>query len=320
MPPPTKPPIITIIGSLNVDIAVYTPRVPGAGETFKASSSAISMGGKGANQAVACAKLSRRQHDSPADAAASVHMIGAVGDDSHGEMIMKGMAGYGVDMSGVKVEAGQRTGSAFIIVEEATAENRIMICAEANDIVLPSLFMALLSPRPDLIILQLEIPLATVLQVLELAKSQEVPVLLNPAPAQKLPFESYSELAHLVMNETEACLLADCAESELETSSGISKVAHGFGDRGVHRVIITLGSRGVYYLDSRTGEEGLIRAGKVKVLDTTAAGDTWIGSYALSVVGGDFRIAQAVEKANLAAAITVQRKGAQQSIPWSDEV
>lgn len=319
MPDTFDPPIIAVIGSLNVDIAVYTRRIPDAGETFRASSSAISMGGKGANQAVACAKLSRSRNGGSTPLA-SVQMIGAVGDDAHGEMILTGMRAHGVDMSGVKVRQDQRTGSAFVMVEQATAENRILFCAEANDTLSPSELVSLPTPRPDLIIMQLEVPLNTVLQVMETAKTHNVPILLNPAPAQKIPTKYYDGLAHLVMNETEASFLASCLESDLATLSGLSTIARKFQSYGVQHVIVTLGGRGVFYLDSISGEEGLIQAGQVDVVDTTAAGDTFIGAYAMEIVKGDFRIASAVQKANSAAAVTVQRRGAQQSIPWMDEL
>ncbi|THZ76379.1 Ribokinase-like protein [Aureobasidium pullulans] len=270
MPDTFDPPIIAVIGSLNVDIAVYTRRIPDAGETFRASSSAISMAGKGANQAVACAKLSRSRNGGSTPLA-SVQMIGAVGDDAHGEMILTEV-------------------------------------------------VSLPTPRPDLIIMQLEIPLNTVLQVMETAKTHNVPVLLNPAPAQKIPTKYHDGLAHLVMNETEALFLANFSESDLTTLSGLSTIARKFQGYGVQHVIITLGGRGVFYLDSISGEEGLIQAGQVDVVDTTAAGDTFIGAYAMKIVKGDFKIASAVQKANSAAAVTVQRRGAQQSIPWMDEL
>lgn len=188
------------------------------------------------------------------------------------------------------------------------------------------------SPLPDLLIMQLEIPLPTVLAALSAARAAGVPVLLNPAPARVLPEEAYVGLAHLVVNETEAAILSGLsgatAEDLLSTEAGLERVAKGFVERGVRNVIITLGARGVFYfgggVEGKQQVSGLVPAEKAKVVDTTAAGDTFVGRYALDVVGGDaggkFDIEVAVRKANKAAAKTVERAGAQDSIPWRDEL
>lgn len=151
-----------------------------------------------------------------------------------------------------------------------------------------------------------------------------VPVLLNPAPAQIIPEEAYEGLAHLIVNETEACVLSGRGEDELETAEGLATVADGFLERGVQNVVITLGGRGVYYA-ARDGPRALVEALKADVVDTTAAGDTFVGSYALAVVQAacerdGFDIDAAIRAANRASAITVSRKGAQVSIPWRDEL
>ncbi|KAL2255736.1 hypothetical protein VTK26DRAFT_2792 [Humicola hyalothermophila] len=170
--------------------------------------------------------------------------------------------------------------------------------------------------------MQLEIPFETVLAALRAARREGVDVLLNPAPARKLPAEAYEGLAHLVVNETEAAILGEVEESVLDTEAGLEKVAGGFVERGVQNVIITLGGRGVYYM-ARDGKRGLVPAEKAKVVDTTAAGDTFVGRYSLDAVGkkgAEFDIEAAVRKANKAAAKTVERAGAQDSIPWRDEL
>ncbi|KXJ89298.1 ribokinase [Microdochium bolleyi] len=325
-----RKPIITTIGSLNVDIVVYTPRVPLGGETLTASSFHTGLGGKGANQAVACAKLSRAR-TALGDGTADVRMVGAVGSDAYGTEMLAGLQSVGVDTSGVLVRqgAGSKTGVATILVEESSGENRILLSPEANHTVTPELFAEKLpEPRPDLIIMQLEIPLPTVLQILETARREKVAVLLNPAPAVKIPVEYYPGITHLVVNETEAALLTDCEESELDTAEGLARVAGIFHGYGTRNVLITLGGRGVYYSSTAVQEveggasvrSGLVPAEKVKVVDTTAAGDTFVGAYSLAIVGGDFDIEKAVRVANSAAALTVQRKGAQDSIPWLDEL
>ncbi|KAI1175347.1 Ribokinase-like protein [Nemania sp. FL0916] len=339
-----KIPVITVLGSLNIDLVSYVSHHPLPGETMTANSFAVSPGGKGANQAVACAKLSRSRSQSgdqnqnkdedldphAASASAHIRMLGAVGADSYGTLLTSNLSSHGVDVTGVSSSPALKTGIAIIVVDEPTGQNRIILSPEANHSLQPGNFTTTLpAPRPDLLIMQLEIPLSTVLAALRAAREAKVPVLLNPAPAQPLPEDAYDGLAHLVVNETEAAVLGGVSESELATSrERLEDVARGFVGRGVRNVIITLGERGVFYA-YKTGngaETGFVSAEKAKVVDTTAAGDTFVGQYALDVVGADgggssrFDIHAAVRKANRAAAKTVEKLGAQDSIPWRDEL
>jgi ribokinase len=313
-------PRITILGSLNMDLVSYVPHHPLPGETLTSNHFNTSPGGKGANQAVACAKLSRTE--SLASPSAHVAMVGAVGQDAYGDALRDSLASYGVDVAGVDAREGQKTGIAIIVVDEPTGQNRIILSPEANHALRPDDFAQLPMPKPDLLIMQLEIPFDTVMQALKTARAAGIPVLLNPAPAQPLPSEAYDGLAHLVVNETEAALLSGKDESELSDLDGLRQVGDLFIQRGVIHVVITLGGRGVYFVN-RSGQSALLPAHKTTVVDTTAAGDTFVGSYALSFVhaaGGQFDIEGAVNKANLASAKTVARKGAQISIPWKNEL
>lgn len=280
---------------------------------------------------MACAKLSRPRPapGTPADdtsAAARVSMVGSVGADTYGKILLDSLSSHGVDVSGVTAPEQLKTGIAIIIVDEPTGQNRIVLSAEANHAgMAPADFASAIAPRvgrPDLLIMQLEVPLPTVLLALGRAREQGVPVLLNPAPAVELPAEVYKGLAHLVVNETEASILSGLPVERLDTAGGCAEVAAWFLARGVETTIITLGGRGVYYKSQAA--EGLLPAEKVaEVVDTTAAGDTFVGQYALEVVGsrgGALDLEAAVRKANKAGAITVQRKGAAASIPWRDEV
>ncbi|KAI8963824.1 Ribokinase-like protein [Daldinia sp. FL1419] len=325
----TKLPLITVLGSLNIDLVSYVPHHPLPGETLTSTRFAVSPGGKGANQAVACAKLSRSSTSSHASgteqdptATARVRMIGSVGQDSYGTQLLSNLSKHGVDVSGVPASRTHKTGLAIIIVDEPTGQNRIVLSPEANHGLLAAQFAhpsSLGDPLPDLLIMQLEIPLPTVLAALRSARQAGVAVLLNPAPAQELPGEAYEGLAHLVVNETEASILGGVAESDLDTEAGLEAVGKTFLSRGVLNVVVTLGGRGVFYMSS-DGQKGLIPAEKAKVVDTTAAGDTFVGRYALEVVSGSFSIVDAVKKSNRAAAKTVERLGAQDSIPWRDEL
>lgn len=196
-------PLITVIGSLNVDLVTYTPRHPTVGETLLATAFHTGIGGKGANQAVACAKLSRHRN-AINDGSVIVKMIGAVGQDEHGSNILQQLKKYGIDSSGVEIRQDHRTGVAIIIVDESSGDNRILLSMNSNSSLKPDGFQSLPAPLPTLLIVQLEIPLDTVLAITRAARRERVSVLLNPAPAQVLPLEHLDGLAHLILNETEA--------------------------------------------------------------------------------------------------------------------
>ncbi|KFY27359.1 hypothetical protein V491_00930 [Pseudogymnoascus sp. VKM F-3775] len=310
--------LITVIGSLNVDITTYTSRIPSGGETLHARSVKTGAGGKGGNQAAACAKLSRTRTDTD-NGSADIRMIGAVGNDQYGQLLLSNLCASGVDTSGVTICEEIETGMAVILVEESTGENRIMLNGGANYSFSPSQFLTIPDPKPSLLILQLEIPLQTILQILKVAHGAGIEVLLNPAPAIELPAEAYTNLRHLILNETEASILSGYSAEQIKDDSHLPTVAQEFHSRGVHNVVITLGSHGVFYSQD-AGSRGFVNAKKVEVVDTTAAGDTFVGAYALEVVKVDFDIDVAVRKANAAAAKTVGKRGAQEAIPWADEV
>lgn len=312
---------VAVLGSLNMDLVTYVPRHPLPGETLTSSGFSTAPGGKGANQAAAVGRLSRSP-DALADGDVDVAMLGAVGADAHADVLRSSLASCGVATDGLAVLHGQRTGVAVIVVDEPSGQNRIILSPEANHALVPADFAALPGPRPDLLIMQLEIRLDTVLQALAAAKAARVPVLLNPAPAQALPLDAYAGLAHLILNETEAAILAACPESDLDHEPGLRRVASLFLERGVANVVVTLGGRGVYYA-TKAGKNALVPALEVDVVETTAAGDTFVGSYALAAVQASpdgFDIDKAVKAANRAAAITVSRKGSQLSIPWKNEL
>lgn len=306
---------ITVIGSLNKDLVTRLTRIPSAGETITANSFSTGSGGKGANQAVACARLSKYDTRSKADV--HVRMIGCVGFDSFGQELIDGLNNDGVDTTGVELLEGEITGVSVIVVEEDTGENRIMFSPGANYSLTPERFIELPLPTPDLIVLQMEIPLETVLQVLEIARKHAVDVLLNPAPALELPQAAYQAITHLVLNETEAALLSQ------SSSTDWGSIATKFRSDGVKNVVITLGAEGAFFATSE--QSGRVSADKVQVVDTTGAGDTFVGAYAVSVAkatktGQRPDISEAVRRASKAAAFTVQKPGAQSAIPFMAEM
>ncbi|KAL8760862.1 MAG: hypothetical protein Q9184_002972 [Pyrenodesmia sp. 2 TL-2023] len=347
-------PTITVIGSLNTDLITRTNRFPNPGETLTANSFSTGSGGKGANQAVACARLSRStpsslnatrsqststgpsllpiglsasSHTPNAEPSVHVRMVGAVGDDEFGTRLKDGLESNGIHTGDVRVIEGETTGTAVVIVEEATGENRILITPGANAHVVPSTLPDSLftPPLPSLLILQLEIPILTVIHIITTARQKGIPVLLNPAPAVELPKEVYAGLEHLVLNQTEAQTLAAGIEisSTRDNDDGrLHDICTHFHRLGVQNVILTLGGEGVYWRSS-TASEGTQRrvpAERVeKVVDTTAAGDTFVGAYAVGVATGQ-GVGRAVLWANKAAARTVEEEGAQHAIPWRDDV
>ncbi|KAH8432030.1 ribokinase [Aspergillus melleus] len=379
-------PTIRVIGSLNVDMVSVTPRFPEAGETITSSSYFISAGGKGANQAVACGRLSRSKNDPSPPSGKSpvkVEMVGAVGGlDGHFDALLKPtLEKSGVDASRVQVIGDAYTGVAVIVVDEsAGGENRIVFSPGANyQGMKPEpqvLGMGLAAPVPDVIVMQGEIPVDTTIGILrELAafkvknraegkRGIEVgpDVLFNPAPAPPggLPEDVYAAVDHFVMNETEAGLMSPPAGQLLkvvpdaEGQPSNEKVARYFHQLGVTYVLITLGSKGVWYSATEAKTSGPVDgvnrftnqlpAAKVsQVLDTTAAGDTFVGAYAVEVarwreqrradgkVGQDVTteekpvryqqvMNEALGLATRAAARGVERRGAMDSIPWEDEI
>ncbi len=318
-------PNIAIIGSLNTDLITRTSRIPIAGETLISSSYDTGCGGKGANQAVACARLSRKKGTEIAEAECTVNMIGAVGDDMFGREMIDGLVSNGIGVDGVRVKGGEKSGVAVIMVEEESGENRILMSPNANYAFKPSDFHGLPEPLPDLIILQLEIPLTTVLHILELAREKDVEVLLNPAPAVELQREAYKAVNHLVVNETEASIITGTSAQNYSWARWGEHMERLI-DLGVCHILITLGSEGVVYLDTELQRVLQVQGEKVTVVDSTGAGDTFVGAYAglLAKSGRKTRdfpnMTRLVAFANRAAAKTVQRAGVQSAIPWRNEV
>ncbi|OCL04709.1 Ribokinase-like protein [Glonium stellatum] len=321
--------VISVIGSLNVDLVTRTSRVPSAGETLTSESFDIGFGGKGANQAVACARLSQTHSQAIEGSFADieVRMVGAIGDDQFADEFLKSLQGDGVNTSSIQRISNQKTGVAVIIVESQNGENRILFSPGANYAV-PAI--NLLHDDVSVALFQLELPLHVVLRNMKEARDRGIDIILNPAPASKLPDDAYKGLNHLIMNETEAAIL-----SGISPPTSWDDIAATFVQKGVQNVIITLGAEGVYYQTAyrhaRSNPGKLIPARKVEVVDTTAAGDTFVGGYAVAAarskatpkIGAfdiDVAIDFAIDFANRAASKTVQKKGAQSAIPWLDEI
>ncbi|KAK5133900.1 hypothetical protein LTR08_007129 [Meristemomyces frigidus] len=304
---------IAVIGSLNVDFITRTPRMPKGGETLTANSFDTGFGGKGANQAVACARLANKD--------VQVLMVGNVGDDSFGRDYFEALRSEGIDTSKVRQLPGQKTGIANIIVEDSTGENRILFAPNANHAFSEELAAEwdMVPEEADMVIFQLEIPLPVVLHNMHKASEKGKHVVLNPAPALVIPDEAYHCIDTLIMNESESALMA----GDKQGHQSPKDLAQRFLRKGVKDVvIITLGGDGLVYATS-SGRSGHVDALKVRVVDTTAAGDTFVGGYAVQRAkhaSGQFDHEKALEFATFAASKTVERKGAMAAIPFLREL
>ncbi|UIF28854.1 ribokinase [Levilactobacillus brevis] len=295
---------VLVIGSNMIDLTTYINRMPVAGETVEAADFSMGFGGKGANQAVAAAHLGSQ-----------VSFISMVGDDNFGEQQVANFKAANIDVTGVGV--GHKSSGAAPIFVDPTADNRILIIKGANNELTPAVLDTHLDliQNTKLIVLQQEIPLETNYHAIDLANQYGVPILLNPAPANShLDMEHVRRVDFFSPNETE---LATLTGLPTESMDEISRAAQRLVDMGVKNVLVTIGSRGVLWVSATTSQ--LIDAVKVEAVDTTGAGDAFIGSFAHYFAQGD-TVPQALRHANEYAAITVTRRGTQKSYPTAKEV
>ncbi len=298
---------LTILGSVNVDHVLQTSYFLKPGETLKAHSYKTVYGGKGANQAVAAARIKSPTLD--------VHFLGCVGNDNFGRPIKSALRNEGLNVDHLEVLPDTATGVAFIQVSK-TGENSIVIAGGANDCVDEKYLTAHRDPllNTDCLLMQLETPLSTILAAAKLAKTRQTLVVLNPAPAYELPLELYQYIDIITPNETEAEILTGIQVTDMASAQQAADILH---QRGVKCVLITLGKKGVYF--SRNGEQALITGFRVEAVDTTAAGDTFNAGFLVALLE-DQLIPDAIRFGQAAAAISVTRFGAQPSIPKREEV
>jgi len=296
---------VVIVGSLNMDLVTRAPRLPRAGETLAGQSFVTVPGGKGANQAVAAARLG-----------ASVAMIGCVGDDAYGGQLRAALLAEGVDCQAVTPVSGESTGVALIVVDDSS-QNAIVIVAGGNGHVTASVvdsFDALLC-QAEVIICQLEVPLDTVGHVLKRGHELGKTVILNPAPASgPLPAQWFAWIDYLIPNESEATALTGLP---VDSTASADAAATALLDAGVSKVIVTLGEQGALFASRSRSEH--FPAPKVEPIDTTAAGDTFVGGFAAALADGKSE-SDAIRFGQVAAALSVTRSGAQPSIPTFAEV
>jgi ribokinase len=295
---------IIVAGSMNMDMVVKTSHIPQPGETVLGGTFFMNPGGKGANQAIAVARLG-----------AEVAFIGKIGDDIFGRQSSQLFEDEGVDIAGLVADEDQPSGIALITVDEK-GENSIVVAPGANAKLYPEDVENSFKNYPDaqILLVQLEIPLNTVQFAAELAKKQGVKVILNPAPANKSVPDFYKLIDIITPNVTEAEMLTGIKITDSDSALVAAKKLRSFG---VPTVIITLGSSGAILLDGEDFHH--IDAPKVTAVDTTAAGDVFNGALAVAISEGK-PLPEATAFACKAASIAVTKLGAQASIPYRNEV
>ncbi|BEP50863.1 MULTISPECIES: ribokinase [Variovorax] len=298
-----SPPRIVVLGSLNMDIVLRVPHAPAAGETLLGHSIAHIPGGKGANQAVSCAREGGR-----------VGMIGCVGNDAHGQALRDALGRDGIDTAALRTSPGEPTGTALILVEDG-GQNRIVMIPGANaqaEIDAPALRQQLQGAA--FLVTQFEIPMGQVARAISVAHEAGCKVLLNPSPVQPIAEPLWPRIDTLVVNEIEAeALCGQAADSPQEAALA----GQALRAKGIARVVVTLGARGAVAIDADGARHH--PAPQAQAVDTTAAGDTFLGALAVALGEGQ-SFDEAVRLGIRAAALCIQQPGAQPSIPQRDAV
>lgn len=297
---------VTVLGSLNVDTILKIKRLPQPGETMAMEAKQNAGGGKGSNQAVAASRLG-----------AQTSFIGKVGNDENGRFMQEILTTAQVDTQHVSVSEDEATGQAFILLQ-ASGENSIIIDGGSNQtITADDIYRAQAKiEAADFLVTQFETPLESATLAFEIAKKAGVTTILNPAPAQEAPQTLLANVDLIAPNETEAEILTGIKVVDAQSQHQAAKKLQA---KGVKNVIITLGSRGAYYLTADQ-KEGLVPAFKVQAVDTTAAGDTFLGALSSQLKPDFSNIEEAILFANQASALAVQKLGAVPSIPTFAEV
>ena len=304
--------VILVVGSLNMDQVVRVPRVPVLGETLLGGGSLkLVPGGKGANQAVAMARLG-----------ASVAMAGRIGKDPFGERLLSALQADKVDTGLIVVDTEETSGTAFIFLTPE-GNNAIVVASGANMHVgtdkaqMTSFFEAI--GRARALVVQMEIPVETVISLVRAAHKAGVPVILNVAPVQILPAETLKQVEVLIVNENEASVLSGQRVDTLEDAQIVGRVLH---EQGIAKVVITLGSQGAILVTSDSaGKTRMIyeASPRVQVVDTTAAGDCFVGALTVALTEQQ-TVEDALRFAVYASALKVTKFGAQSGLPTRAEV
>lgn len=295
---------ILVVGSLNMDVSIAAERIPIKGETVLGKEYVNAPGGKGSNQAFAAGKFN-----------GDVKMLGCVGNDSYGEMILQALSSVNVDTSDIGKSGSSPTGTAFVAVDSNGANSIIVIPGANSDCTTDYLKRHENSfQTADILLVQMEIPIESVVCSIEMANANDVCTILNPAPATEIPASVLGKIDYITPNETELELLTG---ETITTDESIAHAAHKLIESGVKTVIVTIGERGAMIVSESAYR--IIPTDQVKAVDTTAAGDCFNGVLAVLLAEG-CAIEESVRLANKAASVSVTRKGATYSMPSKSDV
>ena len=294
---------VVVLGSINTDLTTYVPRLPGPGETLFGHSFITVPGGKGANQAVACARLG-----------VNTKMVGRVGNDGFGKEPLRALAAEGVDTSSIFVDDETSTGLAVISVDDA-AENSIIVISGANMSLNDDDVMRckLLLSDAEVVLLQNEVPLMVSIQVAREAHAKGITVIHDPAPAKELPKDYFPHVNLITPNEVEAEALVGFP---IHSVKDAEKAAAQIRDLGVGVAVIKMGQAGAYF--DAEQENGMIPAFHVDAIDTVAAGDAFNGGFAAALVAGK-SFETCVRWGAAAGALAVTKRGAMPSLPYRED-
>ena len=295
---------IVVIGSCNTDMVINTERLPRPGETIIGGNFFMNAGGKGANQAVAAARLG-----------GNVCFVAKVGNDHFGSHSIEQYKAEGIDVEQISIDNELPSGVALIMVDNK-GENCISVASGANSLLAPKDIDKAegMITHGDIVLMQLETPIETVEYAARIANGKGKKVILNPAPALPLPDALFEELYMIIANETEAEFFSGVKITDMDS---VCRAADIISNKGVDNVVITLGSKGAFVKEN--GAYHKVPSIKVKAVDATAAGDTFCGAVCVALAEKK-DILEAVEFANRCAAVTVTRMGAQSSLPYREEV
>ena len=295
---------VVVLGGINIDLVSMTPRFPKAGETVVGSRFLTYPGGKGANQAVAAARMG-----------AQTAMVGRVGDDMFGPQLLAALESDGIDVSGISVSPGVSSGIAVIDVDDSS-QNRIIQILGANDTCGSQESRAVTRAlvRASTLLLQLEVSLELSLQVASDASSQGKRVILDPGPVRFLPDEFFQYCQVVTPNETEAQALVGFPVTDRDSAE---KAAQRLVDRGAELAVVKLGAQGAYYANVSGGD--YVPPFKVDAVDSVAAGDAFNGALAVALAEGQ-DVSNAVKTASAAGALAVTKSGAQDAMPTREDV
>lgn len=297
--------MIIVFGSINMDVGIRVKEFPRAGETILSPSYEMSPGGKGANQALACAR-----------GGAKTALVGKIGDDAMGTRILNGLRRNEVMTSGVATSDFLPTGMAFVMTDSA-GENQITVASGANSDVQASQVPDEILKPGNIVLLQMEVPLQENMILMERAKKLGATVILNLAPAFRIPQKALELVDYLVVNELEARMMADVIG--IPPGQDLMVLAKALSTKGGHDCIVTLGSKGAIAM-GRDGRGWRVPSLELKeVVDTTGAGDCFCGMLAASL-HGKFALGSAMRRASVAAGLSCTKRGAQDSYPYIAEI